>query len=47
MRSTSASIEISFRGAEKGGTPGMDAAARVACAAFRSVVFSVGGLIQA
>ena len=25
----------------------MDAAARVACAAFRSVVFSVGGLIQA
>ena len=46
-RSTSTSTKIWLREAEKGGTPGMDAAARGACAASWSFVFSSGGLIQA
>ena len=44
---SSTSTKIWLREAEKGGTPGMDAAARGACAASWSVVFSSGGLIQA
>ena len=44
-RSTSASIEISLREEKMGGTPGIEDAAGVACAASWSVVFSGGGLI--
>ena len=45
--STSAWIEISLRGAEKGGTPGMDHPEKVVPRRSSRVFFSGGGLIQA